>query len=1063
MTMYRMIAETRESTVLAEYEPEERGRSSYESEEALERAFIRQLTEEGYEYAEIHDEAALRANLRRQIERLNGLTFTDGEWERFCREWLLNGAEGIPEKTAKVQQEEKYALRMDSGDNKNIYIFDRDQIHNNFLQVIHQYGEDGGNYRNRYDVTILVNGLPMVHVELKRRGVPLREAFNQIGRYQRDSFWAGSGLYQYVQLFVISNGTETKYYSNTTREGAVREQAGKRRTQQSSASFEFTSYWADGRNRTIRDLMDFTKTFFARHTVLSILARYCVFTTDKTLMVMRPYQIAAAERILSRIETSSNYKKTGTLEAGGYIWHTTGSGKTLTSFKTARLAAKLLPVDKVLFVVDRKDLDYQTMKEYDAFEKGAANGSKNTAVLTRQLEDRGPKGQQQEYKILVTTIQKLDQFIKKHPKHPVYDRHVVMIFDECHRSQFGDMHRRITKHFRNYHIFGFTGTPIFAANAGHGDPRFRTTPQAFGDQLHAYTIVDAINDGNVLPFRIDYVNTLGRKEGRPDARVEAIDTEAALLAPGRISAVTAYILDHFNQKTKREGGSYVYRRLVNLEEVVKDPRAEERKESVRLRGFNSILAVSSIDAAKRYYAEFQKQMAAHPEKALRTALIYSYGVNEDDPGEGLLTDENSDSTEGLDASSRDFLERAIGDYNRMFGTSFDTSAEKFPNYYKDLSLRMKNRDVDLLIVVNMFLTGFDAKTLNTLWADKNLRQHGLIQAFSRTNRILNSVKTYGNIVCFRDLQKETDEALALFGDKNAKGSVLMRPYRDYYDGYEENGKHVPGYAERAEELLRDFPLASIGDIRGEKEEERFIVLFGNILRLRNILSAFDDFRGDEILSPGEVQDYTGWYNDLYQKYRHRKDKENINDDLIFEVELVRQVEVNIDYILALVAKYHQSRCQDKTILASIDRAIRSSLELRSKKELIERFIETVNPASDVEKDWRRFVREEESADLDRLIAEEKLRPEETERFVRNVFRDGEFRTAGTAIDRILPRMSRFAKTGGVTKAEKKETVIGKMQGFFEKYFGLGIFESAEEEAFPMAAEETAPYGEHPQA
>lgn len=1052
MTMYRMIAETRESTVLAEYEPEERGRSAYESEEALERAFIRQLTEQGYEYAEIHDGEALRANLRRQIERLNGLAFTDGEWERLCREWLMNDAEGIAEKTEKFQQELKYSLRMDEGAPKNIYIFDRDQIHNNFLQVIHQYGEDGGNYKNRYDVTILVNGLPAVHVELKRRGVPLREAFNQISRYQRDSFWAGDGLYQYVQLFVISNGTETKYYSNTTREGAVREQAGKRRTQQSSASFEFTSYWADGRNRTIRDLMDFTKTFFARHTVLSILARYCVFTTDKTLMVMRPYQIAAAERILSRIETSANYKKTGTLEAGGYIWHTTGSGKTLTSFKTAQLAAKLLPVDKVLFVVDRKDLDYQTMKEYDAFEKGAANGSRNTAVLTRQLEDRDAKGNPHAYKILVTTIQKLDQFIKKHPKHPAYDRHVVLIFDECHRSQFGDMHRRITKHFRHYHIFGFTGTPIFAENAGHGDPRFRTTPQAFGEQLHAYTIVDAIHDGNVLPFRVDYVKTLGRKEGRPDAQVEAIDTEAALLAPGRIRAVTSYVLDHFAQKTKRDA-SYMYRAIANIDEVVKDPKAEEKKQPMRLRGFNSIFAAASIDAAKRYYAEFQRQMGEHPEKALRTALIYSYGVNEDDPGEGLILDENSDSTEGLDASSRDFLERAIRDYNRMFGTNFDTSAERFPNYYKDLSLRMKNREVDLLIVVNMFLTGFDAKTLNTLWVDKNLRQHGLIQAFSRTNRILNSVKTYGNIVCFRDLQKETDEALALFGDKDAKGTVLMRPYRYYYSHY----------AKRVEELLRDFPLASLGDLRGEKEEKRFIILFGNILRLRNILTAFDEFGAEELLSPADVQDYTGWYNDLYQKYRRHADKENINDDLVFEVELVRQVEVNIDYILALVVKYHQSQCKDKTILAAIDRAIRSSLALRSKKELIERFIATVNPATNVEKDWRRFVQEEESADLDRLIAEERLRPEETARFVRNVFRDGEFRTAGTAIDRILPRMSRFSRGAGSTKAEKKGAVVERLRDFFEKYFGLGIFEGREEGFVPMAAEEPDRYGKSPEA
>lgn len=544
--MYRMVMETPESTVLAAYDAEARGAAAYQSEAALETAFLRLLSEEGYEYAEIHDERALRANLRAQIERLNGLRLSDGEWSRLCDEYLCKRTDGIAEKTEKFQRNPMHDLRLDNGETKNIYIFDRREVHRNFLQVIHQYGETGGNYANRYDVTVLVNGLPIVQIELKRRGVRLEEAFRQIARYQRDSFWAGEkGLYQYVQLFVISNGTETKYYSNSTREDAVRLEAGKRTAQQTAPGFDFTSYWADARNRRIADLMDFGKTFFARHTLLAILARYCVFTADRRLMVMRPYQIAAAERILQRIVTATNYKKYGTTAGGGYIWHTTGSGKTLTSFKTAQLAAELPDVDKVIFVVDRKDLDYQTMKEYDSFEKGAANGSQNTAVLTRQLEDRNEKGGYQEYKILVTTIQKLDQFIKKHPKHPVYDRHVVLIFDECHRSQFGDMHQRITKHFRRYHIFGFTGTPIFAANAGHGNPKFRTTEQAFGDQLHAYTIVDAIHDENVLPFHIDYVNTMRRKEGAPDAEVEAIDTEAALLAPQRVSGVVRYILDHF--------------------------------------------------------------------------------------------------------------------------------------------------------------------------------------------------------------------------------------------------------------------------------------------------------------------------------------------------------------------------------------------------------------------------------------------------------------------------------------------------------------------------------------
>lgn len=1058
--MYRMVMETPESTVLAAYDAEARGAAAYQSEAALETAFLRLLTEEGYEYAEIHDERALRANLRVQIGRLNGLHFSDGEWRRLCDEYLCPRTDGIAEKTEKFQRAPMHNLVLDNGDKRNIYLFDRRDVHRNFLQVIHQYGETGGNYANRYDVTVLVNGLPIVQIELKRRGVRLEEAFRQIARYQRDSFWAGDGLYQYVQLFVISNGTETKYYSNSTREDAVRMESGKRAAQQTAPGFDFTSYWADARNRRIADLMDFGKTFFARHTLLSILARYCVFTADRKLMVMRPYQIAAAERILQRIVTATNYKKYGTIEGGGYIWHTTGSGKTLTSFKTAQLAAELPDVDKVIFVVDRKDLDYQTMKEYDSFEKGAANGSRNTAVLTRQLEDRNERGVYQDYRILVTTIQKLDQFIKKHPKHPVYDRHVVLIFDECHRSQFGDMHQRITKHFRKYHIFGFTGTPIFAANAGHGNPKFRTTAQAFGDQLHAYTIVDAIHDENVLPFHIDYVNTVRRKEGAPDAEVEAIDTEAALLAPQRISGVVRYILDHFAQKTKRSK-SYVYRVLTNVEETAKNARAKEQKEARRLFGFNSIFAVSSIEAAQQYYREFQQQMAERPAgERLRIATIYSYGANDDDPEAGFLADENSDNTEGMTQPARDFLESAIGDYNGMFGTSYDTSADKFPNYYRDVSLRMKNREVDLLIVVNMFLTGFDAKTLNTLWVDKNLRQHGLIQAFSRTNRILNAVKACGNIVCFRDLSEETDAAIALFGDREAHGAVLMRPFADYYYGFtDEKGKKHKGYEACVTELLEKYPLGGLADLESEKAKKAFIMAFGAYLRLRNILTAFDEFAGREILSDGERQDYQSYYLDLQREFARHPDRDDINDDVVFEMELVRQVEVNIDYILMLVEQYHEKQCRDKTILAAIQRAVRSSPSLRSKKELIDRFLAQVNTATDVPRDWEAFVRTSAKKELDVLVAEEHLRPEETARFVRNTFRDGELRTGGTAIDGILPKMSRFGKAGAA-RQDKKQTVIGRLRDFFDRYFGLGVFETEEEEetAPLLAAEESAPYG-----
>ena len=784
MSQFNVILASSESTVVAEYEPHGSRSDAYQSEAALEDAFIKLLSEQGYEYLTIHDSDALVSNLREQLEKLNKYSFSDAEWKRFFSQNISNANEGIEDKSRKIQEDNVQVLKRDDGSSKNIMLIDKDNIHSNYLQVINQYAENSGNYDNRYDVTILVNGLPLVHVELKRRGVALKEAFNQIDRYQRDSFWAGSGLYEYVQIFVISNGTHTKYYSNSTRFSAIKEKEnGKRKAQKTSNSFEFTSFWADANNRVIPDLVDFTKTFFAKHTILNILTKYCIFTSERMLMVMRPYQIVATERILNRIEISTNYKKMGTVDAGGYIWHTTGSGKTLTSFKTAQLASRLPYIDKVLFVVDRKDLDYQTMKEYDRFEKGAANGNKSTAVLTRQLENRDAKGNPHDYKIIVTTIQKLDNFIKKNPGHPVMSQHCVLIFDECHRTQFGDMHVAVTKNFKKYHLFGFTGTPIFAVNAGSGKHHnLRTTQQAFGDKLHTYTIVDAINDGNVLPFRIDYVNTVKKKEGLRDKQVEAINTESALMAPERISEVTAYILEHFDQKTKRGEGYYTFSKLMNIEDVARNAAIKEQKEKLRLNGFNSIFAVSSIEAAKLYYMEFKRQMAAHPEKALKIATIYSYGQNEEDP-DGFIDDENSDDTNELDTTSREFLDMAIADYNEAFGTMYDTSSEKFPNYYKDLSLRMKNREVDLLIVVNMFLTGFDATTLNTLWVDKNLRQHGLIQAFSRTNRILNSVKTFGNIVCFRDLQEATDSAIALFGDKDATGIVLLKSYNDYYYGY----------------------------------------------------------------------------------------------------------------------------------------------------------------------------------------------------------------------------------------------------------------------------------------
>ena len=1001
---YNLIAATNESTVVAEYTPKGQRSDSYQSEAALEAEFIRLLQAQGYEYLAIHSEKELIANLRRQLELLNGYQFSDSEWERFFKSSIAGANDGIVEKTRRIQADHVQVLRQDSGA--------RD---------------------TRYDVTILVNGLPLVHVELKRRGVAIREAFNQIKRYQRDSFWAASGLYEYVQIFVISNGTHTKYYSNTTRISHIKEMGEARnKSKKTGNSFEFTSFWADGSNKVIANLVDFTKTFFSRHTLLSILTRYCIFTSEELLMVMRPYQIAATERILNRIEVSSSYKKGGTVEAGGYIWHTTGSGKTLTSFKTARLASQLPYIDKVLFVVDRKDLDYQTMKEYDRFEKGAANSNTSTAVLKKQLEDDNAH-------IIITTIQKLSTFIKKETSHPVYEKHVVIIFDECHRSQFGDMHTAIVKNFKKYHLFGFTGTPIFAANARTASgAQFFTTAQTFGDQLHTYTIVDAINDKNVLPFRVDYIKTMDAEPDIDDKSVWDIDREKAYMAPQRIELVTRYILEHFDQKTYRGDKTYLFNTLTNIAEVAsgKNGAVDEIKQKQRISGFNSIFAVASVPMAKLYYQEFQKQMAADPSKKLRVALINSYGANEEE-ADGILGEENSEDTSALDQSSRDFLDAAIRDYNEMFHTNYSTDGDRFQNYYKDVSLRMKNKELDLLIVVNMFLTGFDATTLNTLWVDKNLKMHGLIQAFSRTNRILNSIKTFGNIVCFRNLQKRVDAAIALFGDREAGGIVLLHKFADYYYGYTtEDGKNQQGYVDMIDELTKKFPLSD-PRIEGEHNQKNFIALFGAILRMRNLLLSFDDFKGKELISERDLQDYLGRYQDLRDEWvnRAKGEKEDITDDIVFEIELIRQIEINIDYILMLVKKYHDSHGDDKEILITIQKAVDASPELRSKKQLIETFIAGINDVDDVLTEWHSFVAEEREKELAQIIQDEKLKEPETRKFLENAFRDGEVKTTGTDIDKLMPPVSRFGKGGA--RAKKKQTVIEKLKGFFDRFFGIG--------------------------
>ncbi|PHI11414.1 type I restriction endonuclease subunit R [Fusobacterium polymorphum] len=1008
---YNMLISTLESTVVTEYVKEDTPVYTYQSEADLEREFIKNLQNQGYEYLIIHNEKEFIKNLKDKLEKLNNIIFSEKEWERFFKEKIANKNESIIEKTRTIQEDYIKSFTRDNATLVNISLIDKKNIHNNFLQVINQYEEENGNHNTRYDVSILVNGLPLIHIELKRRGVAIREAFNQINRYQRDSFWAGSGLFEYVQIFVISNGTNTKYYSNTTRARHIKEMSfNRRKVKKSSNSFEFTSYWADANNKAITDLVDFTKTFFAKHTILNILTKYCIFDTSDTLLVMRPYQISATERILSKIKLANNYKWVGKIDAGGYIWHTTGSGKTLTSFKTAQLASQLDYIDKVLFVVDRKDLDSQTQKEYDRFSKGSANGNTSTKILKAQLEDR----YENKSKIIITTIQKLGHFIKQNKNHEVFKKNIVLIFDECHRSQFGELHLAITKTFKNYFMFGFTGTPIFPKNSnGSSKTLFKTTEQTFGDKLHTYTIVNAINDGNVLPFRIDYINTIKEKENIQDKKVNAIDIEKAMSDPNRIREIVSYVVEHFEQKTMR-----------NKHYELKDQR---------LSGFNSIFAVSSIPVAKKYYLEFKKQLE-EKNKTLTIATIFSYSANEEENTDNL--DDESFDTENLDLSSREFLEEAISDYNKKFGTNFDTSSDGFQLYYEDLSKRTKNKEIDILIVVNMFLTGFDATTLNTLWVDKNLRMHGLIQAFSRTNRILNSIKTFGNIICFRDLQKETDEAIALFGNKEAGGIVLLKTYEEYYNGYEDDkGREKEGYSELIEELQNKFPIDE--QIIGEQNKKEFIVLFGNILKIKNILSAFDKFAGNEILSEREYQDYQSIYIDLYEEIKKTRntDKESINDDIIFEIELIKQVEINIDYILMKVAEYYKSNKKDKEILIDIKKAIDSSIELRSKKELIEGFIDRVNSSKNVTDDFKKFVREEKEKDLEKVIEEEKLKPEETKKFIDNSLRDGTLKTTGTDIDKLLPPVSRF---GGGNRIEKKLGVIEKLKGFFDKYLGLTI-------------------------
>lgn len=1026
-TQFTSISNNTNSTVAAEFTPSIKNSNKYQSEQDLENEFIKILQNNGYEYLPIKNNADLVKNLKRQLEKLNKIEFSDDEFNRLMNTYIVKVGETLIEKTEKIQQDEGKTIYLDNGEPKNILIIDKKNIHNNSVQVINQY-ETEGKYQNRYDVTILINGLPLVHIELKRRGVSIKEAFNQIGRYKRESFWADSGLYEYIQLFIISNGTHTKYYSNTTRENAINEQNNptNKKSKKTSNSFEFTSWWTTFDNRRIEDLVDFAQTFCSKHTLLNILTKYCVFDSDKKLLVMRPYQIAATEALINKIKTSSNIKNTSCPEAGGYIWHTTGSGKTLTSFKSAILATRLEFIDKVLFVVDRKDLDYQTMKEYDKFEQGAANANSSTTELEKNLHNPNTK-------ILITTIQKLGRFISKNKTSEIYKKHIVIIFDECHRSQFGDMHKQITKAFKNYHIFGFTGTPIFEKNANN---RTDSTQTTFGDKLHTYTIIDAIKDGNVLPFRTDSISTMKIKDNIEDKQVRAIDIENAYNAPERITKITEYILEHFDQKTRRND-SYTHSRLINIDATIKnekkpkDKRIDEEKTKTKISGFNSIFAVSSISTAKLYYEEFQRQMALLPSnKKLKIATIYSYGVNENEEEGDFLDDENNEDTSKLSASSRDFLEEAIKDYNGMFGTRYDTSAEKFQNYYKDISWRMKNREIDLLIVCNMFLTGFDATTLNTLWVDKNLKYHGLLQAFSRTNRILNSIKTYGNIVCFRDLEKNINDALTLFGNKDAQSVVILKAFDEYYNGYEnENGEHINGYIELIAKLENEFPLGE--EIIGEEAKKEFIKLWNAILRVKNILVSFDEFEGNEILTGEKLQNYEGKYIDLYEEYKKNTDadKESIRDDIEFEIELIKQFDINVDYIKLLIEEIKPKKeGKEKELeIKNLINIINSSHMLRSKRELLEMFINST-------KDWDSFMSEHYEHELEEIIQKQNLQPKATRKFLADAFENGEIKESGTEIDEILPKVSMFSSENN--KNNISEKIIVRLRKFLEKYTGV---------------------------
>lgn len=994
------IAEMNNGIILSKFVKVSRVSDEYQSEAQLEANMINNLINQGYERFYAHSNEDLYNNLRDKIQKLNKVIFTDSEWSRFLLEYLDCPNDGMVEKTRKLQENYIYDFKFDNGFLQNIKIIDKENIHNNFLQVSNQI-EQVGKHKNRYDVTILVNGLPLVQVELKKRGVNITEAFNQIHRYSKESYNSENSLFKFVQIFVISNGTYTRYFANTTASD--------------KNNFEFTCEWADAKNNLIRDLEDFTKTFFEKRVILEILTKYCVFDSKNTLLIMRPYQIAATERILWKIESSYRNKKAGTTEAGGFIWHTTGSGKTLTSFKTARLATNLDFIDKVFFVVDRKDLDNQTIKEYRRFQEDSVNGSKDTRELKKSIEKNDSR-------IVVTTIQKLNEFVKKNPEHYIYDKHCVIIYDECHKSQFGDAQKNIRKAFKNYYQFGFTGTPIFPENSLGGD----TTSGVFGAQLHSYIITDAIRDNKVLKFKVDYNNTkVNFKEAEQETNLKELKRieNKLLLHPDRITEITRYILDVFDTKTHRNEYYNIKQR--------------------RLSGFNAMFAVQSVEAAKFYYEEFQKQQARLPEeKRLKIATIFSFAANEEQAAIGEIQDENFEPS-ALDSTAKEFLDKAIDDYNKMFKQNFSTDGNSFQNYYKDLSLKVKNKEVDLIIVVGMFLTGFDAPTLNTLFVDKNLRYHGLIQAFSRTNRILNKVKTFGNIVCFRDLEKATKDAIKTFGDENSVNVILEKSYKEYINGFtdEETGKVVKGYKEICNELLNKFPEPT--EIIYDVDKKEFVQLFGELLKSENILRNFDEFENfDNGISDRLMQDMRGTYASIREEILNNKNSDNSKkskvdfSDVEFQVELLKTDEINLDYIIALILEKSKEYDDIEYLKEEIRRVIRSSIGTRAKEDLVIGFINStklseLKNADDILESFYKYAKNEKDKSINKLISEENLK-EGSVRFINKSINKGFVDSSGAELDNILPPTSR---RHGAREA-KKQTVLEKIKKVVDEFLGI---------------------------